>query len=602
MLLLQLFIAAEGGLFFAVVLDDDDLEILVGALAVDGLHTGAQIRGMIAAGDEDAHPAGLRDGVIRLVEARGVRDHGHCVHRHAYPFIVGIQGLDGSFQTVGLGRDIAGHAGGAGAPIIQQVRDMNDLVCLFGQAQVKVVVLAAVELRPLVAAHCRQQLCAEHAQVADIVVGAEVVQHVIRLEVVNGPMVDVALKGDLVGVDEVGPLLGDGLRHIPQRTGVQDVVVVQQGDELARGQRKALVGVARNAVVFLQFLVADTRVRSGTCLHGLTHGLILSGVHKAQLPVLIGLVLHRIQQLHQELLRRIVQRHHDADERACRLVGRLLYQQLRGGKTVGGHGFAREQLFVLPLGLRLGHHAGDAHPAQRCQKDEQREGVPQLAALAHQIPHGPGELPELGLDHAVQRFFQVLLVAAAQRKIAAQAFQLGGLLSLGALGLQHPLPQVVQRPLIIQHHFLRVLRRRAAAEQSRLLGLAARFPPKIPGKALLGQLLRTAGQHCAVCAHQQHLIALHGGQFGPLRVLRYQQRAALGLLRHPGTDLFQCLFQRTAAAQHLHPGGGQLPHDVLRQLTAALCLLSGFLFLIHSALCSYGVLSSMISHKITNIV
>ena len=78
--------------------------------------------------------------------------------------------------------------------------------------------------------------------------------------------------------------------------------------------------------------------------------------------------------------------------------------------------------------------------------------------------------------------------------------------------------------------------------------------------------------------------------------------AAIGLLRHPGTDLFQCLFQRTAAAQHLHPGGGQLPHDALRQLTAALCLLSGFLFLIHSALCSYGVLSSMISHKITNIV
>ena len=107
---------------------------------------------------------------------------------------------------------------------------------------------------------------------------------------------------------------------------------------------------------------------------------------------------------------------------------------------VGGHGFAREQLFVLPLGLRLGHHAGDAHPAQRCQKDEQREGVPQLAALAHQIPHGPGELPELGLDHAVQRFFQILLVAAAQRKVAAQTLQLAALLFAGALGQLHALP------------------------------------------------------------------------------------------------------------------------------------------------------------------
>ena len=72
---------------------------------------------------------------------------------------------------------------------------MHDLVRLFGQAQVEVIVLTAVVGCTLIAAHSGQQLCAEHAQVADIVVGAQIIQHIIRLEMVNGQMVDVALKG-----------------------------------------------------------------------------------------------------------------------------------------------------------------------------------------------------------------------------------------------------------------------------------------------------------------------------------------------------------------------------------------------------------------------
>ena len=104
---------------------------------------------------------------------------------------------------------------------------MHHLFGLLGQAQVQVIILAAVELRPLVAAHLGQQRGTEHAQVADVVVGAEVVQHIIRLEVVHRQMVDVALKGDLVRIHEVGSLLGDSLCHIPQSARMQDIVVVQ---------------------------------------------------------------------------------------------------------------------------------------------------------------------------------------------------------------------------------------------------------------------------------------------------------------------------------------------------------------------------------------
>ena len=578
-LLLQLFVEAEGAVLLAVVLDDEDLKVRIGGLAVDGIHAGAQICPMVAAGDQDAHLAGLCDGVVGLVEARGVGDHGHVIHRHAHALVVGTQGLHGGFQTVHLGRNVACHAGGAGAPVIQQVRDVHHLFGLLGQAQVQVIILAAVELRPLVAAHLGQQRGTEHAQVADVVVGAEVVQHIIRLEVVHRQMVDVALKGDLVRIHEVGSLLGDGLCHIPQSTRMQDIVVVQQGHIVALDHSKALIGVAGNAVVLVQLPITDAGVGGGAGLHGLAHRLILPGVHHAQLPVAVALILHRVQQLHQELLRGVVQRHHDADERACRLVGRLLYQQLRGGKMVGGHGFAREQLFVLPLGLRLSHHAGDAHPAQRCQKDEQREGVPQLAALAHQIPHGPGELPELGLDHAVQRFFQVLLVAAAQRKVAAQALQLAALLFAGALGQLHALPQDVQF-FLISGQLPGCIRGVRAAKQSRLQSAAPALPRKIAVQALLCQLLCAGGQHRFFAAHQQHPVGQLLRQGDPFRVHHHQKFRQSTLGRLHGTGRFQCTFQCADAAQHLYAAGAELPPDALCQLPAALRFIPGQFFLI----------------------
>ena len=84
---------------------------------------------------------------------------------------------------------------------------------------------------------------------ADIVVGAQIIQHIIRLEMVNGQMVDVAFKGHFIRMHKVCALFGNGLCHVPQSTGVQDIIVVLQGDELARCQCKALIGVARNALV-----------------------------------------------------------------------------------------------------------------------------------------------------------------------------------------------------------------------------------------------------------------------------------------------------------------------------------------------------------------
>lgn len=143
----------------------------------------------------------------------------------------------------------------------------------------------------------------------------------------------------------------------------------------------------------------------------------------------------------------------------------------------------REQLCVFLFGLCLRPHAGDAHPAQLTQKDQRRQGVGQAAALADEIAQRPGTLPEGGVHHAVQRFFQILLGGCGSAKDRCAGVPSWAACSASVRSAcSIRLPQVVQRPLIIQHHFLRVLRRRAAAEQSRLLGLAARFPPKIPAK------------------------------------------------------------------------------------------------------------------------
>ena len=185
-------------------------------------------------------------------------------------------------------------------------------------------------------------------------------------------------------------------------------------------------------------------------------------------------------------------------------------------------------------------------------------------------------------------------MAAAQRKIAAQAFQLSRLLFAGALGL-HPLSQIVQRHLVACQQLLCILHSGAAAEQRGLLGFAAVLPLKIPVQALCGQLLCTVSHGRCIGAYQQHSCTLQCGQIHPFRVLHHQQGsgALLCILRQQlCAGLFQCFGQCAAAAQHLNAGRGQLPHDALRQCTAALGLSFGFFFLIHSDLRSYGTFLS----------
>ena len=443
------------------------------------------------------------------------------VHGHAAAGVMSLEGGNARVDAVGLGGDVAGRAAGAGTPVIEGVGDVDDLPGRLGQAEEELIILTAVVLHPLRAACGVHQPAAEQGQVADIVVGAEVVQHEVRLEVVEHHVLHLALEGRLIGIDEVGSLLCDGLGRVPEGAGVEDVVVVQQGDEVAGGHLDAFVGVAGDELILLQLPVADTRVHSGALLHHLAHTRGSAGVHTAELPVAVGLVHDGIQQLFQKVQRGVVQRHHDADLRPGGLVVCLPDQQLHRGETVGPHRHAGEERRIHTAGTGLFQHTGNALGAQLVQEDKEREGVPELAALADRIAGGPGHLPEGGACDLVQGLLQLLFVAAAQGEVAAQPLDEGRFLAAGALCTDHPVPQDVEFFLVTADHPHGA--GLDSAEQCRLLGTAPAAPLQITVVAALGQLFRPCGQGGGIGAHQQDLFSQPGGQFDPGRVFHHQQ-------------------------------------------------------------------------------
>ena len=586
-LFLHPLIGPEGLGGLAVVLDEDDLKIRVGGAGVDGLHAGLQVADVVAGGDEDAHPARMVDGVVGLVVARRTRDEGHIVHGHAAAGVMSLEGSNARVDAVGLGGDVAGRAAGAGTPVIEGVGDVDDLPGRLGQAEEELIILTAVVLHPLRAACGVHQPAAEEGQVADIVVGAEVVQHEVRLEVVEHHVLHLALEGRLIGIDEVGSLLGDGLGGVPEGAGMEDVVVVQQGDEVAGGHLDAFVGVAGDELILLQLPVADTRVHSGALLHHLAHARGSAGVHTAELPIAVGLVHDGIQQLFEEVQRGVVERHHDADPGACRLIACLPHQQFHRCEPVGAHDFAREEGGVLAAGAGQFPHTLDAAAAQLPQEHEEGQSVPELAALADDIAHGPGHLPELRAGHLAQCLFQLLLVAAAERKVAAQPGDEFGFLAAGALGAHHPVTQDVHFHLVAPHHLQ--LSGLAGAEQRRLRGAALAAPAKIAEIPSLGQLLGPARHNGALIAHQQHPGGQGLGQRFPRGVCHHQKLCRRALC--PLFCLHTCTVQGFRQQGHLlsqqgRRGGVCLLRDALRQCAAALPLPLFFLFLLqlHSVL------------------
>ena len=107
------------------------------------------------------------------------------------------------FDHVRLCLDIARNTACMGAPIIQKLRHMDDMLRIVRQAQNHVMILAAVKFCPK-QLRAIQQLSGKYAEMTNIVVRAQVVDRIIRLEVHRDHLVDVrALKRRLITVNKV---------------------------------------------------------------------------------------------------------------------------------------------------------------------------------------------------------------------------------------------------------------------------------------------------------------------------------------------------------------------------------------------------------------
>ena len=121
-----------------------------------------------------------------------------------------------------------------------------------------------------------------------------------------------------------------------QGVAVEHIVVVQKSQPVAIRQREALVGVARDALVFRQLFVGDAPVLcSITPGHRAHIGVgLVRGVGQHQLPVLVALAGHALDHLLQKGQRSVIKGHHHADLRpAGHALGPLTLEHAAGGQV-----------------------------------------------------------------------------------------------------------------------------------------------------------------------------------------------------------------------------------------------------------------------------
>ena len=155
------------------------------------------------------------------------------------------------------------------------------------------MILAAVKFCPK-QLRAIQQLSGKYAEMTNIVIRAQVVDGIIRLEVHRDHLVDVrALKRRLITVNKVRILFVDRLYIFVKCAGMQNIVVVKQPDKLAGCKLIAFVRVARNALVFGKLLINDSRIlrRQPFAVFADIGVRIVRTVRQTQLPVFVGLPL-----------------------------------------------------------------------------------------------------------------------------------------------------------------------------------------------------------------------------------------------------------------------------------------------------------------------
>ena len=182
----------------------------------------------------------------------------------------------------------------------------------------------------------------------DIIVGSQVVDRIIRLEMHGQHVVDaVTGKSRLVTVKIIRPLDVYHLYIIIEDLRMQDIIMIQQTDVSSLRKRQAGIGISGNSQILFQPLIHDAGI--GVCIflyHLLYIGMFPVGsVRQTELPVGIGLLHHRLDHVAQKTLRRIVKRSQNADRhRICKNLSPLRFSFFRTRKRG-----ASWPAFLLPL-------------------------------------------------------------------------------------------------------------------------------------------------------------------------------------------------------------------------------------------------------------
>ena len=222
------------------------------------------------------------------------------------------------------------------APVVEHVRQVDDARAALGHPQGQIVVLAAVVLRAQ-AADRLDQGAAHHEEVPEVHPRGERVRAPLGLEVgIEQPARVVDLV--LVAVEHVAVAGRGAQRDHRQGVGREQVVVVEEGHELAARQRERGVAGRRDAA----------RPRAAHHPHAWVARVLLQQrrdvggaravVGDAQLPVRVDLRQHRVERGPQVRRAGIVDRHDHADPRQARGARERGAQQgqiARAGRVLG---------------------------------------------------------------------------------------------------------------------------------------------------------------------------------------------------------------------------------------------------------------------------
>ena len=190
----------------------------------------------------------------------------HTLSLDTHALIVSHNGAGSGLKSVQLALRVAGRGILMTAPVIQYLWYMDDLFCLFGAPEDKIIVLSAVKLLAETA-HLIQNTLLHHKQMADIINAGKEIRVKIRLKMRIKQRLSIHIQLILIGIEDVAvPMLVECLHHLVKSVLRQRIIMVSQEHKITGSHFQSRVCVAGNAPVASQNHIAHPGILLGVAL------------------------------------------------------------------------------------------------------------------------------------------------------------------------------------------------------------------------------------------------------------------------------------------------------------------------------------------------